>query len=96
MTKNIPEVLFPLFWVDEHFEIDKKNADKFYYSVQLPLNVINIGKWIIFSFGAVLFIVCFAFAYKASFKASDEENADRVINSNLNEQTPLLNNNEEI
>jgi hypothetical protein len=88
MTKKIPEVLFPLFWIDEvrqihafeivlyvnknnrhffsvkHFEIDKKSADMFYYQVKLPLDVINIGKYFIFSVGASLILLCTFFAIR--------------------------------
>lgn len=91
MTKKIPEVLYPLFWVDEHFEIDKKNADKFYYQVKVPLSLINIGKYVLFSFGALLLLVCCSISYTA-WKKNKAEPVNNLINSDASEQTPLISN----
>ena len=53
----MPEILYPLIWVDEHFTIDKPNADKFYNQVKLPLMIVEYGKWAILGVGIVFSIV---------------------------------------
>lgn len=92
MTKNLPEVLYPLFWVDEHFEIDKKNADLFYYQVKLPLLGVTIGKYFLFGIGFILFLISCRYAYNLSKKNQPQNfNIQESSNSNdVSEQTPLL------
>jgi hypothetical protein len=43
-------------WVDENFEIDKINADKFFSEVKLPLMVLEIGKYVILAIGVALIL----------------------------------------
>ncbi|CAF0927586.1 unnamed protein product [Brachionus calyciflorus] len=92
MTKKIPEVMYPLFWVDEHFEIDKKNADTFYYQVKLPLMLISIGKYVLSVLGFILFVISCIYAYSLSTKT--EQTQDLNIQSDETreptEQTPLI------
>ena len=73
MTKGLSQVLYPLFWLDENFVVDQKNADKFYYSVKLPLQAFDIAKYVAFSFGVALILTCTLFAirlHRASGEAS--------------------------
>ena len=92
MTKKIPEVLYPLFWVDEHFEIDKKNADTFYYQVKLPLLLLNIGKFVLFGLGLILTILSCHYAYNLSKKNRPEQdlNIQSEVTNEPSEQTPLI------
>lgn len=92
MTKNLPEVLYPLFWVDEHFEIDKKNADLFYYQVKLPLLGVSIGKYCLFGIGFILFLISCRYSYTLS-KRKQHQNFNIQESSNsidINERTSLL------
>lgn len=93
MTAKLPEILYPLFWVDENFQIDKKNADIFYDSVEIPMKVINYGKFAILGAGFVLLVICFIFSiYIWRKNAQEEEIGGGAINWNPNEQTPLITN----
>ncbi len=58
----MPEILYPLIWVDEHFTIDKPNADKFYNQVKLPLMIVEYGKWAILGVGIVFSIMSLIYA----------------------------------
>ena len=62
LTTNLPEILYPLIWVDEHFTIDKPNADKFYNQVKLPLMIVDYGKWAILGVGIVFSILSLTYA----------------------------------
>lgn len=85
-AKTIAEILFPLFWVDEHFEIDKVNADKYVRQVKTPLTVIKIGKFVIFATGMILMFVCVAFNIFFWKRNKNDENETTVT-----ETTPLIN-----
>lgn len=93
--KNIPEVMFPLFWVDENFEIDKPNADKFVSQVKRPLAILNAMKYVIASLGFVLLLVCGGFTYRLyqSNKRSAEMSSSISTNNEEDEREALLNNN---
>ena len=91
LTANLPEVLYPLFWVDENFEIDKKNADLFYDQVEIPMKVINYGKFVILGTGLILLAICLVFSFIIWRRNSQEEEVGS-INWNPNEQTPLITN----
>lgn len=92
MTKNLPEILYPLFWVDEHFEIDKKNADLFYYQVKIPLLGVTIGKYTLFAVGFILFVISCRYTYNISKKNDNPEdfNIQNAQKDENDEQTPLL------
>lgn len=79
--------MYPLFWVDEHFEIDKVNADKFYYQVKVPLSVINVGKYVILAVGLMLLLVCVGF----SFVSWKKNQATPDVPVAVTETTPLIN-----
>ena len=55
---------YPLFWVDEHFTVDKKTADLFKNQIQIPLRAVNVLKWLIFGIGCILFIANLFYAYR--------------------------------
>lgn len=86
MTANLPEILYPLFWVDEHFEIDKKNADKFKNEVKMPLELVNIFKWLLFIVGVVMMLFNLMYGYfirdqlRDLFRKDDEKGL--LVNSN--------------
>ena len=65
-------------WVDENFEIDEINADKFFSEVKLPLMVLEIGKYVILAIG-VAFILALVF-YVNKKKNSEYE---LVVDSRL-------------
>jgi hypothetical protein len=65
-------------WVDENFEIDEVNADKFFSEVKLPLMVLEIGKYVILAIG-VAFILALVF-YVNKKKNSEYE---LVVDSRL-------------
>jgi hypothetical protein len=50
-------------WIDENFVIDEENANKFYNQLVVPQIVLNVGKYVILAFGAVL-IIGFIMFYK--------------------------------
>ena len=90
VSKNIPEIMFPIFWADEHFEIDKKNADIFVNGVRTPLAILSIGKFVIFAVGLALILICAIFAYRLPKKTSEETSLVNQNSINRSEQTPLL------
>ena len=61
----MPQVLYPLFWLDENFDINQKVADQFYYSIKLPLNLVKIMKYVILGIGCVGPIVCLGISYRS-------------------------------
>ncbi len=65
-------------WVDENFEIDEVNADKFFSEVKLPLMILEIGKYVILAIG-VAFILALVF-YVNKKKNSEYE---LVVDSRL-------------
>jgi hypothetical protein len=79
--------LSPLFWLDEHFEIDKVNADKFNREVKLPLDVINVGKYVVFVVGMILILVCAGYSF-VIWKRNQVVPELPVVT----ETTPLINN----
>ena len=85
LTENLPEVLYPLFWLDENFVIDQATADQFYYSIKLPLSIVKIMKFVILGIGCLVLVVCLVFSYRGWKKnqPSDED---------LDERSLLINN----
>ena len=95
-AKTIPEVLYPLFWVDEHFDLDKKNADNYIRQVRIPLFFVEFSKIFFTSFGAVLLLACTTYiAYNWIKNKRSLTNISRPINDSpddlINENTPLIN-----
>lgn len=85
------EVLYPLFWVDEHFDIDKPNADNFVRQVKIPLLFVEIGKYLPIALGTLLILSSLIYSYV------QKRNRTRPVVSfdppAINDETtPLLNN----
>jgi hypothetical protein len=87
MIQNISEVLYPLFWIDENFEIDQINADKFYHQVKLPLEVISMVKYFVLFVGFILLAVSLGVHYTSWRKGRSLPERIQV-----DENTPLINN----
>jgi len=82
ISAKLPEVLYPLFWVDEHFTIDEKNADKYYNEVALPLKIVNILKWVIFGIGILLFVFTLLYGYCLRNRINDYLKGKKNLNIN--------------
>ncbi|CAF3376522.1 unnamed protein product [Rotaria sp. Silwood1] len=63
-------VIYPMIWVDEHAEIDKPNADKFYRKVTRPITALHVMKYIILGIGIVLFLYAIALIAYRRHKAN--------------------------
>ena len=94
MTKNLPEILYPLFWVDENFELDKKNADLFKSQVKTPLAVIQLGKYVLTGVGAALVAISFTFTMRRVYRKRRALNEDHQTNNLVDESSPLIINND--
>lgn len=94
-AKDIPEILYPLFWVDENFAYNKTQADHFYAQVTLPLNLVYVGKYLISSIGLVLILASIAFhVYLNKTRSRSMQPIDippTINNSDDDERTPLIN-----
>lgn len=55
---KLPEVFFPLFWIDENFSVDKKTSHDFFTKVELPLRVYDFLKYFVLVSGIFLFSLC--------------------------------------
>ncbi|XP_065351174.1 sensory neuron membrane protein 2-like [Cloeon dipterum] len=56
-TKNLPEVVLPLFWVDEYFELDEERTDSLKDLVLSKLSIVDTIRWTLLGVGCVLFLV---------------------------------------
>lgn len=90
----MPEVLYPLMWVDENFIIDKKNADIFYNQAQLPLDILNYGKYVLLGVGLVLLTLHLIYYLRKKAKDNSYSNIDVqdsiINNSQASETTHLI------
>lgn len=82
ITKSLPEVMYPLFWVDENFKIDEASADKFHSQVMMPLALFNTGKWVLLVVGFVLFTLSGAYAYRNWKSSKQSEEREKLYASN--------------
>ena len=92
MTNKINEIYFPLFWIDENFEIDQKQADTFYEKVSLKLILYDIFQYILLTIGSIIFLTCLIITSKIIMQnASQSSSEENVINNQeISENTPLI------
>ncbi|XP_065348827.1 sensory neuron membrane protein 2-like [Cloeon dipterum] len=57
VTKNLPQVVLPLFWADEYFELDEETADSLKGLVVSKLSFVDTVRWVLIGVGCVLFLI---------------------------------------
>ncbi|CAB3365854.1 Hypothetical predicted protein [Cloeon dipterum] len=57
ITKNLPEVVLPLFWVDESYELDEENTNSLKGLVVSKLSFVEIIHWTLLGVGCILFLI---------------------------------------
>ena len=78
--------------MDENFEIDKPNLDKYYYQVRVPIAILRIGQYVVLGVGLVLLIFSLSVSYyiwhesEISNLTAEKSRRDWTANEN----TPLL------
>lgn len=89
--------MYPLFWVDENMEVDKETADEYYSQIGLPLKLVSIGKWVIFSLGVILFGFSCLYAFKLKdeirlcFKRNHSDDEEHIVsNQAFDSQSPSM------
>jgi hypothetical protein len=59
--------------------------------VKIPLDVLNVGKFVLLSLGLILIVICVIYHVTRGSKRKDAINkTNSSINNAQNEQTPLL------
>jgi hypothetical protein len=102
MVKNLQEIYFPLFWLDENFEIDQNLSDKFYHMVTLPILLFDIFVYVLIGIGALvgastIFFKCFRPNRRLRVYAYEPIGSDDVDYSepnNINNSDQIINNDE--
>jgi hypothetical protein len=81
---------YPLFWVDEHFTIDQKNADKFYYQVKMPLMMLNYGQWVVYGLAIACMVINIGYGlivWKRSKSTQIYDDEENLIINNSSDET---------
>ncbi|XP_055299621.1 sensory neuron membrane protein 1-like [Sitodiplosis mosellana] len=53
MVKNVPDVIFPLFWVEEGVSLGREFTDKMKNSLFLMIKIVKVVKWLCIVIGAL-------------------------------------------
>jgi len=69
---KIKPFVYPMMWLEEHAEIDKKRADEFRSNVTTPMMILNVMKYLLISIGALLFLIVIALIIRSHHKANNE------------------------
>ncbi|CAF3768756.1 unnamed protein product [Rotaria sp. Silwood1] len=89
---HIHPLVYPMFWVNEHGEIDKPNADMFHKKVSVPLTVLMILKYIFLAIGILLFITVISLLVYSRYKNNQTDVVIVAVEptTTTDETTPLL------
>ncbi|CAF0969014.1 unnamed protein product [Rotaria sordida] len=90
---HIHPLVYPMFWVNEHGEIDKPNADIFHKKVSVPLTALIILKYLFLAIGILLFTtVIILLVYSRHNKNQTNAVVAVVVEptTTTDETTPLL------
>ncbi|ODN04768.1 Scavenger receptor class B member 1 [Orchesella cincta] len=72
--KKFPNIIMPLFWVDESAELTETSADRIQSKLIKPQEVVGTAMWVIFAVGCVLIIIgLIAFARGARSSSAQQK-----------------------
>lgn len=93
VTRNLPEIMYPLFWLDQSFEADKETTHAFYKKVQLPINVLYYAKYTLLGVGTLMLVLSSVYIGLLVIKhrrLNQQMRNQASINRSETERSPLL------
>nr|XP_032529243.1 sensory neuron membrane protein 1-like [Danaus plexippus plexippus] len=66
LCKNLPDVISPLFWIEEGIALNKTFVNMLKHQLFLPKRIVGVVRWLLVSSGLLGLLACLVFHFKGT------------------------------